>query len=57
MISLGRLFQELRTYRAGTTSTSLRFTFRSGTNEESGENDDRPCKLYGDECECVVHVL
>ena len=40
------------------------FKFRSGTsglNEELGrhwgKNDDRQCKLCGDECESVVHVL
>ena len=37
------------------------FKFRSGANglnEEPGRHqDDRRCKLCGDECESVVHVL
>ena len=40
------------------------FKFRSGTNglneelgRHGGKNDDRQCKLSGDECESVVHVL
>ena len=40
------------------------FKFRSGTNglneelgRHRGRNDDRQCKLCGEECESVVHVL
>jgi len=40
------------------------FRFRSGTNglneklgRHWGKNDDRQCKLCGDECESIVHVL
>ena len=40
------------------------FKFRSGTNglnkelgRHRGNNGDRQCKLCGDECESVVHVL
>ena len=40
------------------------FKFRSGTNglneelgRHRGKNGDRQCKLCGDECEIVIHVL
>ena len=40
------------------------FKFRTGTNglneelgRHRGKNGDRQCKLCGDECESVVHVL
>ena len=39
------------------------FKFRSDTNgneelgRHRGKNDDRQCKLCGDECESAVHVL
>ena len=48
----------------GDPGTRLLFKFRSGTNglneelgRHRGKNDDRQCKLCGDECESVVHVL
>ena len=48
----------------GDPGTRLLFKFRSGTNDLNeelgrhlGKNDDRQCKLCGDECENVVHVL
>ena len=40
------------------------FKFRSGTNglneefgKQTGKHNDRQCKLCGDECESVIHVL
>ena len=48
----------------GDPGTRLLFKFRSGTNglneelgRHRGKNNDRQCKLCGDECESVVHVL
>ena len=48
----------------GDPGTRLMFKFRSGTNglnkefgRHWGKKDDRQCKLCGDECESVVHVL
>ena len=48
----------------GDPGTRLMFKFRLGTNglneelgRHRGKNDDRKCKLCGDECESVVHVL
>ena len=48
----------------GDPGTRLLFKFRSGTNglneelgRHRGKNDDRQCKLCGDEWESVVHVL
>ena len=48
----------------GDQGTRLMFKFRSGTNglneelgRHRGKNGDRQCKLCGDECESVVHVL
>ena len=48
----------------GDTVTRLLFKFRSGTNglneelgKHRGRNDNRQCRLFGDECESVVHVL
>ena len=48
----------------GDPGTRLMFKFRSGTNglneelgSHRGKNGDRQCKLCGDECESVVHVL
>ena len=47
----------------GDPGTRLLLKFRSGTNglnEELGRHrgkNDRQCKLCGDECESVVHVL
>ncbi len=44
--------------------TRLMLKFRSGTNglndelgRHRGKNDDRHCKLCGDECESVVYVF
>ena len=57
---------ELKNYLQGVgdPGTRLLFKFRSGTNglneelgRHRGKNDDRQCKLCGDECESVVHVL
>ena len=48
----------------GDPGTRLMFKFRSGTNglneelgRHRGKNGNRQCKLCGDECESVVHVL
>ena len=48
----------------GDPGARLMFKFRSGTNglneelgRHRGRNDDRQCKLCGEECESVVHVL
>ena len=47
----------------GDPGTRLLFKFRSGTNglneelgRHRGKNEDRQCKLCGDECGSVVHV-
>ena len=56
--------KEIEFTGVGDPGTRLLFKFRSGTNglnEElgrlTGKNNDRQCKLRGDECESVVHVL
>ena len=48
----------------GVPGTRLMFKFRSGTNglneelgRHRGKNDDRQCKLCGDECECSTCAL
>ena len=55
---------EFKNYLQGVGDPGTRLLFRSSTNglnEELGrhwgKNDDRQCKLCGDECESVVHVL